>query len=288
MRNVILTPLLLSLSGFTRSQSTVPFILPQHDDLPKDNVILSSDDTSPAHIFELSKRATSCKNGYLSCDYMNVSGYCCPTNAQCAVDPVGHVACCPIGAVCTGIVTNGGFATLLNTASTTQTSSMTGTGTGTGTSSPVTAAPAVPASFIQNAGTTSVSGSIAVLSNPYFAYPIIATTYANAAGCSAAWTACQTDLAKCTSFLAPSAAGASVTISAPNFVTSAAATTYALITAQAICTSLSSLACSGLSVSACTVFDGVKGAAAPTGCAGVYVAGVGAMVGVAGGGMLWG
>jgi hypothetical protein len=75
--------------------------------------------------------------------------------------------------------------------------------------------------------------------------------------------------------------GAGVTISAPNFQTNQASVTFPMPTASAICASLSSVACSGLQVTACTVFG--DGNAAPTaGCGAMYGAGLGAAVGIAG------
>jgi len=232
----------------------------------------------------LFKRTTTCQKGFLSCDYMNIEGYCCPSSAQCGIDGLGHVACCPIGAACSGTVQGGGFATQVITQ----------------TQAQVTPSPAVTASLVggqttgaggalvlNGASTTTAAGvfstnggSASYVPNQYYpSFKVIPTTYVNAASCSAAWSGCQTDLVKCTSFLGGGVAG--VTISAPNFQTLTPTVTYDMLTASAICSSLSQIACSGLQVTACTVF-GNSNAAPSQGCGAVYAAGMGAAVGVAG------
>jgi hypothetical protein len=75
------------------------------------------------------------------------------------------------------------------------------------------------------------------------------------AACSSAYTSCQSNAASCTSALANGAPG--VTISAPNGgATITAIPSVGLSSAQSICSSLSSLGCSQLTVEACQAFDG--------------------------------
>jgi hypothetical protein len=192
----------------------------------------------------------------------------------CAVDPVGHAACCPQGAFCTGTVAGGAFAT----------------------QAPATGATAstLPGGFVQGAidssyatttapptTTTAAGQQQSVLQNPYYPFKVIPTTYADGAACSAAWTGCQTDLARCTSALGgASAGGFAVTISAANYVTVRPGTTMAAAGAASVCSSLSAQACSGLQVAACTAFD-VGSEAGRCGGWG-RAAGVGAVVGVVG------
>lgn len=71
--------------------------------------IENGNDTSPAA--ELRKRqdvdvdiGDSCPEDYDSCIGLGAAGLCCSSDAQCALDNAGRVACCPNGAACTGIV----------------------------------------------------------------------------------------------------------------------------------------------------------------------------------------
>lgn len=71
--------------------------------------IENGNDTSPAA--ELRKRqdvdvdiGDSCPEDYDSCVGLGAAGLCCSSDAQCALDNAGRVACCPNGAACTGIV----------------------------------------------------------------------------------------------------------------------------------------------------------------------------------------
>jgi hypothetical protein len=201
---------------------------------------------------------------------MGFPGSCCKGNANCGLDNVGHVACCPVGAVCTGTV-SGAFAT--------GGADQTTTALIVGGVSPAAAA----------------TGDYSVVANPYYPFKAIPTTYANAAGCSAAWTGCQSDVSRCTAYLqgqqvtdGVATGNAGVTISAPNGgVTVNAATTLpqATITmapaqASSICSSLSMAGCSGLQVTACSVFGNGNGAGRA--CGGYGAVFGGAAVGLAG------
>jgi hypothetical protein len=58
---------------------------------------------------ELPKRAlnpTSCPTGYKNCANIGAPGLCCSNSAICAPDSAGHVACCPSGAACTGVISS--------------------------------------------------------------------------------------------------------------------------------------------------------------------------------------
>ena len=46
----------------------------------------------------------NCPEDYNPCIGLGAAGLCCSNDAQCALDNAGRVACCPIGAACTGIV----------------------------------------------------------------------------------------------------------------------------------------------------------------------------------------
>ena len=46
----------------------------------------------------------NCPEDYNPCIGLGAGGLCCSSDAQCALDNAGRVACCPNGAACTGIV----------------------------------------------------------------------------------------------------------------------------------------------------------------------------------------
>jgi hypothetical protein len=280
MRNAITYPiaLLLSVSAATASSPTLPYI---------PAVLESSwtnyDKDTPQPALELIKRDGNCAKGYSSCNYANAPGFCCKSNTICTIDIVGHAVCCPVGAMCTGTVDGTGFATggAVNTGfGTTSLGTATVTGISSGTTNGIV--------FAGGSGSASTTGLVSpgaavsanVVPNAYYPFKIIPTTYTNAAACSAAWTGCQTDMTRCTSYLGGGQVGGGVTISAPNYVSLQATTTMPMLSASSICASLSQQACSGLAVSACVVF-GTANAAATIGC-GFYGAGMGAAVGIAG------
>lgn len=51
----------------------------------------------------------TCPSGYNNCSNIGAPGLCCSPSARCQADNAGHVACCPLGAACTGSI--GGAAT---------------------------------------------------------------------------------------------------------------------------------------------------------------------------------
>jgi hypothetical protein len=219
--------------------------------------------------------------GYSNCAYAGSPGLCCPDTAVCAVDPVGHAACCPAAAACTGTVADATFATQQPVVGAVATTLPGGFVQGNVQSDypTTTAASAVAAQITTATGTG--GGAQAVLQNPFYPFKIIATTYVDASACSAAWTGCQTDLARCTSALAaPAGTAFAVTISAANYATVRPATTMAALAAESVCESLSAQACSGLQVAACTAFDAGSEAGRERGWG--RAAGVGAVVGVVG------
>ncbi|KAJ4408817.1 hypothetical protein N0V91_003073 [Didymella pomorum] len=222
-----------------------------------DQLTTSNNETTPVdNIAELLKRQNVCGSNQYQCS--NAASLCCPRTAVCSADRNNVVGCCPQGAACTG--TLGTSATGVATASTT---------------SPFVSA-STTSNFVQQ--TTAASGASTV-SNAFYPFPYIATTYTNAAACSSAYTRCQSDAASCTNALIGGAQG--VTISAPNGgATITAVPSIGAQSASSICSSLSQEACYGLQVDACRAFDG-SGNAAPTRCAG-YIGAVGVALGVAG------
>ncbi|KAK9770726.1 hypothetical protein SCAR479_12615 [Seiridium cardinale] len=107
------------------------------------------------------------------------------------------------------------------------------------------------------AATATVTGtvtSVSYVSNAYFAFPSIATSFPNAGACSSAVTACSSNYGACTSDLASGTGGYGVTINVPGgggVTVQPTHTQLALSSATSICASLSSQACHGLVVSRC-------------------------------------
>jgi hypothetical protein len=221
----------------------------------------------------LKRQGTSCANGWSACTNINQPGICCRNDQICSADAAGHAACCPRGAACTGTIIPIGQAT--SSISVTQT-------TATTTGVFVTPAPTSTGNPFQQNPSSGGSYIRSTVSNQFFPFPFIPTTYDNAAACSSAYTSCQSDAASCTAALANGAQG--VTISAPNGgITQTAVPSVGTQSASSICSSLSQAACSGLQVAACQAFGTGGGTgAAPTRCANVYKVGAGIALGVAG------
>lgn len=225
----------------------------------------------PAFDTVLEKRQNNCPAGATSCSNLGNSGACCVSNTNCQLDQAGQVACCPIGAACTGTINVGG-----------------GFGVGS-TQTPVTSSNQfiVPTSTTQGNLQFTASAGLSTVPNAFFPFVFAAATYSNAAACSSYYSSCQGEYNRCTVSLGGingvtvSGAGVGITVagSAPT------------AQAQSICSSLSSQACSGIQLAACNTFGTATTAgvtiinpnAAPTRCpGGLYGIGVGVAVGVAG------
>ncbi|KAI9738641.1 MAG: hypothetical protein M1834_008146 [Cirrosporium novae-zelandiae] len=230
-----------------------PFLLPFED------VFFSSEELER----ELLKRAT-CPTGYNSCSNMGNANACCTTTATCTLDENSNVACCPTRAACTGTIN-------YVSASTTSGLVLGGTTTTTTTSS--------TSGFAFGSTTATATVAASTITNPYFPWVYIPTTYPNAAECTSAYSSCQTEYSSCTSSLATM--GYAVTISAAGGgVTQAATGTAAAIS---ICSSLSAKGCYGLRETQCDAFGTATGNAAPARCTGaMYGIGVGMAIGFAG------
>ncbi|KAF2221123.1 hypothetical protein BDZ85DRAFT_284015 [Elsinoe ampelina] len=105
-------PRLLISILLTLRLTTASLFLPFLDPLTTDQIPLPAlsnvTDDSPDSPFDLSKRqtlSTGCPANYGSCANLGASGLCCANNAICTADNAGYVACCPIGAACTGTIT---------------------------------------------------------------------------------------------------------------------------------------------------------------------------------------
>ncbi|TVY81577.1 hypothetical protein LSUE1_G003404 [Lachnellula suecica] len=201
---------------------------------------------------ELLKRDGSCPANYGSCSTLNAKygGACCTAGSICTTDKAKNIACCPTGASCTGTLTQAASATT------------TGSGTGivlggtTGTGSTTTA------TTTTTGATATIPGAASYVTNQYFPFPIIATSYSNSAACNSAFQACQTNYAACTADLAGGGSGFAVTIVAPAGGVTVSPTIQSLGAASAtsICSSLSSEACYNIQSSNCAQFgDGSGG-----------------------------
>ncbi len=224
-----------------------------------DEAFGQENDTSVAH--ELLKRQDGCPEGYGACAGLGAAGLCCRDNTLCAPDQLGRVACCPIGAFCTGTI--GGPAA---TGGVTTTPSLSGFVFPTTTVSVVTQASTQGFIIADSTTVAQPSGARITRStvpNQYYPFAYIPTTYVNAAACSSAYTGCQTDLASCTAALAGQING--VTVQAPGGGMTVQGITARVdpTSATSICSSLSLQACSGLQVEACQAF-GTGGPAAAT------------------------
>ncbi|KAI9814380.1 MAG: hypothetical protein M1827_003236 [Pycnora praestabilis] len=205
---------------------------------------------------------------------------CCAPNTLCALDPLGQVACCPVGSFCTGtLAANPGTTTV---AATSPTSGPAMLGTTTTTTE----------GFVVAATTTPAAGAApgSTIANAPFPFVFLPTTYTNAAECSSYYSSCQTEYSSCAASLGGHVNG--VTVSGAGVgITVAGATATATVDASSVCSSLSAQACYGLQLSQCPSYGGSTGAvvninAAPTrgvgggGTFGVWGAGV--VVGIVG------
>jgi hypothetical protein len=225
---------------------------------------LASVDNSTAADLFIKRQGDTCAKDYYACNNLNAPGLCCPRTAICSADSASHVGCCPQGIACTGTLGQA-TATPTGTASTPFTPAST-----TSSGNTFSQAPDAPSS----AGPSTVT-------NAFFPFPYIATTYTNAAACSRAYARCQDDAAACTAALAHGGANG-VTIEAPGGqgATITAVPSLGSQSAAVVCESLSSKACYGLKVEACQAFGGDSGARARCVALGGVV---GVAVGVAGG-----
>ncbi|KAK4105974.1 hypothetical protein N658DRAFT_2390 [Parathielavia hyrcaniae] len=113
-----------------------------------------------------------------------------------------------------------------------------------------------PASFVPPG--SSPTTAVSYVSNVYFTFPYIATSFANPGHCSAAVSQCSANHAACASQLGGSGgAGYAVTIVVPGgggtTVTAGAGISVAPAAATSICNSLSAEACGGLELGMCTL-----------------------------------
>ncbi|KAI1365612.1 hypothetical protein F5Y08DRAFT_172623 [Xylaria arbuscula] len=137
---------------------------------------------------------------------------------------------------------------------------------------------------------TGATATASYVSNAYFAFPAIATSFSNAAACTSALHDCTDNYDACVQGLEGANAGYGVTVQVPGATTVVQAqTTLPSATATSICSTLSLQACHGLSNGLCHAgtqggftIGSANGAPRPTAaCMAGILAGVG--LGIVGG-----
>ncbi|KAI9890081.1 MAG: hypothetical protein M1814_004480 [Vezdaea aestivalis] len=219
--------------------------------------------------------SASCPASYLPCSGSGI-GACCRQGTVCSNDAANHVACCPTSAVCTGTI-NVGTQTGSAGSATSSTSSVTAAGTGSSSSG-----------FIVPAGVTSATQAVAgsTVSNQYYAFVALPTSFSNAAACSSGFSSCATEYQKCTNALGGNANALTVGGANGAGITVGGATVSLGPSATQVCGSLSQEACRGLQLASCTAYGGASGLsspnAAPTKAPGLGIGAMGVMVGLVG------
>lgn len=204
----------------------------QPEPLPFENV--SPRDSSP---WFLLKRQNACSSGLAQCTTVNAA-VCCPTTAVCTRDQSGNAACCPSGSTCGGVL---GASTTQGSASSTP--FVLGGSTTQSSSLPSTTAPAtVPAGF-------------STVSNQYYPFIAIPTSYANSQACLSAYTLCSSASQACFNSLAGTI-GVTVSGLGSQGLTQSGISGTVVSSASAICSSLSSRGCYNLQSSQCNSFGG--------------------------------
>lgn len=229
---------------------------------------------------DLRKRQGTCPSGANICSNLGDAGACCTGNTNCQRDQQGHVACCPNGASCTGVI-NTGVASTTSGPSTASSIQMT-----TSTSN----AFIMPSSTNAGANPQATPAGASTIPNAFFPFVVAPVSYSNGAACSSYYSSCQNEYNSCTASLG----GANgVTVGGPGGGTTVQGATATLAPgqAQSVCSSLSSQACSGAQLSNCATYGSASATgptlinpnAAPTGCAGgLYGLGMGFALGIAG------
>ncbi|WEW55744.1 hypothetical protein PRK78_001177 [Emydomyces testavorans] len=183
----------------------------------------------------LLRRQNGCPANFDSCAFLNAPGACCQKGTICSRDAANHIACCPLGAACTGVLTQ-------TAPSATTSSGFMFPQPGTAT---ITTAPTLTGSTVPNA--------------PYpFVY--IPTSFRDQAECVRSYSGCVSQYNSCTNSLG----GVNgVTIGGGNGAGTTVQGVPPTGNAQSICSSLSRQACYGLQEAYCTAFQGGRSGGSP-------------------------
>jgi hypothetical protein len=241
-----------------------------------------------------------CPGGFSNCGALGNSAACCPTDQVCARDGEGNVACCPVGAACTGRIGEGSAANSATTTAGDGGGLVVGGTTGSALTSTATVATATSGFLFPSQTTSGVvptSAGESIVPGAVFPFVFIPTTFSNQAECSSYADKCNNQYQSCLGAVGGGLNG--VTVSGANVGVTVQGASATLTNANNACSSLSQRACYGLQSDICPGFGGtsatgtnnfvVGGAAAPrmTGCPGImYALGAGAVLGVAGRGLL--
>lgn len=109
MRQALLFLLTILSAVATAIPNILPFFTPLFNDFlgidSSNNNTLPTPTDSPANdLFRRQLNPTACASSYRNCAGLGAPGLCCAQNAVCSADFAGHVACCPVGAACTGTI----------------------------------------------------------------------------------------------------------------------------------------------------------------------------------------
>ncbi|PSS20151.1 hypothetical protein M430DRAFT_58033 [Amorphotheca resinae ATCC 22711] len=222
-----------------------PLLAPFYEPYLQANSLLISNETLTPNSHDLLRRDGGCPANYDSCSTLGAAngGACCTAGSVCTFDGGRNIACCPIGAKCTGQLS-------IATATTTAAGLTLGSATTTSPGGFIFGTTTTPSST-----TPTTTGSASLVSNPYFPFPYIPTTYANSVACNSAFSACQANFAACTNDLVGDRFGVTVVAPGGGGVTVApTATNLGSMSAASICSSLSQEACYGIQSSNCPPF----------------------------------
>lgn len=185
----------------------------------------------------------SCPSGYGSCSNLGDSSACCPNDTNCARDSAGQIACCAVGASCTGSLGSGSASStpfvLGGTTSTTQSAA---------------------ASITSQA---TLASGYSTVPNQYYPFILIPSTYANSQSCLQAYTSCQSASTACFNSL-NGQNGVTISGIGTQGLTQPGVTGTIAVGASSICSSLSQQGCYGLQSTQCSQF-GSGGATVTTG-----------------------
>ncbi|CCU74578.1 hypothetical protein BGHDH14_bgh03043 [Blumeria hordei DH14] len=224
------------------------FSSPFFDPPFQDPISLSNISSSKDEENILLKRDGNCPINYNSCSTLaaEFGGACCESGANfssstsslCTTDGAHRVACCTIGAKCTG---------RLDKPSTTTEGAFFGNPAEEPTNT-------LSITTTSNGILTSPTSTGSVVVNAYFPFPYIPTTYADRTVCLSAYSACQTNYAACAANLQGSNYGVTIIAPAGGITMSPTAQNLGLSSATSICSSLSSKACYGIVSTNCNQF----------------------------------
>ena len=193
-------------------------------------------------------RRQGCEAGLNSCSGLGANNICCPSDTSCTLDGAGHVACCSVGATCSGTIAGSVTGSITGSSSTAIVSGGTTTFT-----SPTTTSGGV-------ISITGIGAGASTVPNSYYPFVYAPSAFPNAEQCSSAYTSCQSASTACFTSLAGingvtiGGLGGGITVQGSSGTL--------LSTVSSICSSLSSIGCSNLQqVSQCTIYGSGSGVA---------------------------